>query len=121
MMLLLPKSNHAAIVHPSKVIHQQEKDTYSPKKEKPRKKFRRWIKNHAGFLLFGGFFTAGLTMFILGLFYKIKWLWITGLLTIIAPWVLAIIIVLFAFVFRPHPKPPLPLEEPIPKKEKSSK
>lgn len=90
------------------------------KKEKPRKKIKKWIRNHKGALIFGGITLTGVTMIILGVIWKTRWLWMTGLFISLAPWILAFIALILYLIFgRQRPMPIVP--EEIPQEETKTK
>lgn len=110
VFISLPSLGNSAVAVYSKTNIVEQVETVKQKKEKPRKKFRKWIRNHPGIMIFGGLFLAGLTMMIIGIVHQIKWLCITGLLTIFAPWFLVLIILILYLFFRSKPKPLPPSE-----------
>lgn len=123
IFISLPSLGNSAVAFSSSTVIGEQVETVQKKKEKPRKKIRKWIRNHQGAMIFGGLFLAGLTMLILGIIHGVKWLWIMGLLTIITPWFLAILIVILYLVFgtKQRPLPVAPPDTPIQEKEKTKK
>jgi hypothetical protein len=117
VFLSLPLAGNAVVHFPSTDItsYQIEK---TKKKEKPRKRFKRWLRKHPGKLILGGFSVAGISMFILGVIWKMRWLWMTGLFTVLTPWIFIFIIILLYLIFRPqYTRPPMLEDDPIPQEK----
>lgn len=118
--------NATAIANPIQQVSVVNSDTETAtKKSKPKKKWKKWLKDNAGLLFYGGLVTGSLFMIIFGIIRKIRWLWILGIFGIFGPLILGILFALLFLIFgnkrRPHYLLQPPLDEKSPETGKPSK
>lgn len=122
ILSVTPISSYGAVATPSSIVHTQENSTNISKKEKPRKKWKKWLKKNKGAIIYGASCLAFIFLIIFGIIRRIRWMWMLGVFGILTPLILGILVGILILIFSRRPKPvlvpePTPEEKPKPKKD----